>query len=57
VVLATIEGPGIADGTNLESCGEDRFFGVFAPVGVKTIAMTSTKGGIEADHLQYGRLH
>ncbi len=35
--------------------GEDRFFGVQNPGGISSIFIKNTAGGIEADHLQYGR--
>jgi len=34
---------------------EDRFFGVVHPAGVKRIVIKSSLGGVEADHLSYGR--
>lgn len=34
--------------------GEDRFFGVTAPVGVTSFTISNTAGGIEVDHIQYG---
>jgi hypothetical protein len=34
---------------------EDRFFGVIAPQGVRRVEIRASSGGIEIDHLQYGR--
>ena len=34
---------------------EDRFFSVVHAAGVKRIVMKSSAGGVEVDHLQYGR--
>lgn len=46
---------GIGDGSNARETAEDRFFGVVTPVGVKRLFISNTGGGIEVDHLQYGR--
>lgn len=46
---------GIGDGSNSRETAEDRFFGVVTPVGVKRLFISNTGGGIEVDHLQYGR--
>ena len=45
----------IADGTFHGTTGEDRFFGAINPGGISAIHVSNTSGGIEADHLQYGR--
>jgi hypothetical protein len=34
---------------------EDRFYGIIAPGGIGSIRIRCPSGGIEADHLQYGR--
>lgn len=34
---------------------EDRFFGIVSSGGVKSIFISNSSGGIEVDHLQYGR--
>jgi hypothetical protein len=34
---------------------EDRFYGIIAPGGIGSIRIRNVSGGIEADHLQYGR--
>lgn len=47
---------GIGDGTNYGTTAEDRFFGVVFTGGVKAVKMQGAGGGgIEVDHLQYGR--
>ncbi|MDZ4701406.1 MAG: T9SS type A sorting domain-containing protein [Rhodothermales bacterium] len=35
---------------------EDRFYGVIEPAGISAIKISSNGGGIEIDHLQYGRM-
>ena len=42
------------DGNNAGGTAEDRFFGVVYAGGVGSIKVSSTGGGIELDHLQYG---
>ena len=44
----------IADGTFYGSTGEDSFFGVTDPNGIRAIKLASSVGGIEIDHVQYG---
>ncbi len=44
----------IADGSNLGTTAEDRFFGVLYLGGVSRIHISNDSGGIEVDHLQYG---
>lgn len=46
---------GIGDGSNSRETAEDRFFGVVSTVGIKRLFISNTGGGIEVDHLQYGR--
>jgi PEP-CTERM motif len=55
-LLGTIVAPGMGDGDNFGGTDEDRFFGWSDPAGILTITMTDPGGGIEVDHLQYGRL-
>jgi hypothetical protein len=43
-------GPAVTSDTT-----EDRFFGAYAPGGISAIRLYNTSGGIEVDHLQYGR--
>ena len=45
----------IGDGDNLGGTAEDRFFGVVHTAGVKKVVIKSSSGGVEADHLTYGR--
>ena len=45
----------IADGSFFGTTGEDRFFGCSNPSGISKIFISNTSGGIEVDHLQYGR--
>ncbi len=46
---------GVGDADNSGGTAEDRFFGVVYPAGVKKIIMKSSAGGVEVDHLTYGR--
>jgi hypothetical protein len=45
----------VGDDSTLGTIPEDRFFSVVHTAGVKKIVVTSSGGGIEVDHLQYGR--
>lgn len=45
---------GFADGFNNGGTAEDRFFGVQNAAGVSAIFISTSSGGIEVDHLQYG---
>jgi hypothetical protein len=45
----------VGDGNNNGGTAEDRFFGVVHAAGVKRIVVKSSAGGVEVDHLQYGR--
>ncbi len=47
--------PGFPDDTVNSSTKEDRFFGAYAPEGISAIRIYNTAGGVEVDHLQYGR--
>jgi len=51
-----IVGAPIADGVYTGTTAEDRFFGVTDPDGIWKISISNSLGGIEADHLQYGRI-
>ncbi len=46
---------GIGDDSNTGTTAEDRFFGIVHYDGVKRVTLANTSGGIEVDHLQYGR--
>lgn len=57
IVAGSSQGNGFADNDNFGGTAEDRFFGIQLPgVGIARISMTDPGGGIEVDHLQYGRL-
>ncbi len=48
--------PGVFPGVGVQSdTAEDRFFGVYSPDGITAIRLYNTSGGVEVDHLQYGR--
>ncbi|RYZ04657.1 MAG: hypothetical protein EOO73_22785 [Myxococcales bacterium] len=46
---------GIGDSSNYGETAEDRFFGIVSSGGVKRVTISNPGGGIEIDHLQYGR--
>jgi hypothetical protein len=46
---------GIGDNSNYGTTAEDRFFGIVHYAGVKSVKLANSSGGIEIDHLQYGR--
>jgi hypothetical protein len=46
---------GFPDNTVQSSTKEDRFFGAYAPGGISAIRISNTAGGVEVDHVQYGR--
>ncbi len=52
--IATIGGV-VADDSNFGTTAEDRFFGVIHPAGVSRIRVSASAGGLELDHLQYGK--
>lgn len=47
--------PGFPGTGVTSSTDEDRFFGAVAPQGISAIRIFNTQGGVEVDHLQYGR--
>jgi hypothetical protein len=47
--------PGFPDDTVSSSTGEDRFFGAYDPAGISAFTISNTQGGVEMDHVQYGR--
>ena len=53
--LGTIGPVQIADGSYSGTTVDDRFFGVIEPGGISRIRIWNTAGGIEVDHLQYGK--
>jgi hypothetical protein len=54
-VIYTQTVDGIGDNDNYNTTTEDRFFGIVHYDGVKRVVVTNSSGGIEIDHLQYGR--
>lgn len=53
--LGTKTAAGVGDNGNFGTVDEDRFFGVVHAAGIKKIVVKSSAGGVEVDHLQYGR--
>jgi hypothetical protein len=47
--------PGFPGGAYTSDTAEDRFFGAYVPGGISSIRIYNTAGGVEVDHLQYGR--
>lgn len=45
----------LGDGMDMGQTAEDRFFGVFDPLGISSIRMTTNTTDWEVDHVQYGR--
>ncbi len=41
-------------GSERHDLAEDRFFGVYEPGGISSIALSNSSGGIEMDHIQFG---
>ena len=55
VSLGTIGPVDISDGFVSGTTADDRFFGAIEFDGISAIRILNTAGGIEVDHLQYGR--
>lgn len=55
VMIGTKTAAAVGDGNNSGGVAEDRFFSVVHGAGVKKIVVRSSAGGVEVDHLQYGR--
>jgi len=55
VLIGTRTAAAVGDADNNGGPAEDRFFGVVHAAGVKKIVMKSSAGGVEVDHLTYGR--
>lgn len=54
--VGPVSEPGIfPDNTVSSSTGEDRFFGAYHPAGISAFTVSNTAGGVEMDHVQYGR--
>jgi hypothetical protein len=56
VSLGTIGPVDINDGVFTGGTGEDHFFGVQDPGGIVAIKLSNSSGGIEIDHIQYGKI-
>lgn len=54
--LGTVVGQHACCG-NSGTTADDRFYGVIEPGGISAIKMANASGGIELDHLQYGRMN
>lgn len=54
-LIGTRTATGVGDGSNSGTVEEDRYFAVVHRAGVKRIVVTSSSGGVEVDHLHYGR--
>jgi hypothetical protein len=54
-LLFTVTRGGFADGSNNGETAEDRFFGVVNATGISAIFIGNAGGGMEVDHVQYGR--
>lgn len=54
--LGTLTGTNIGDGSFFGATAEDRFFGWIDLGGISSVTITDPGGGLEVDHLQYGRL-
>jgi hypothetical protein len=55
VLIGSKTAAAVGDGTNSGSVDEDRYFTVVHAAGVKKIVVKSSAGGVEVDHLHYGR--
>lgn len=54
--LGSITVSGFVDNSVSATTGEDRFFGVTFSGGVQSIFISTSNGGIEVDHIQYGQM-
>lgn len=54
-LIGTKTATGVGDNSNSGTVDEDRYFAVVHAAGVKRIVVTSSSGGVEVDHLHYGR--
>lgn len=55
VLIGTKTAAAVGDAVFTGTVAEDRFFSVVHGAGVKRIVIKSSSGGLEVDHLQYGR--
>lgn len=53
--IGTKSAAAVGDGSNSGTVDEDRYFTVVHTAGVKKIVVKSSSGGVEVDHLHYGR--
>jgi Secretion system C-terminal sorting domain len=53
--LGTVVGQHACCG-NSGATAEDRFYGMIEPGGISAIKLSNSSGGLEMDHLQYGRM-
>lgn len=54
-VVGPVSQPGFPDSNFSGGTTEDRFFGVSDPAGISMVRLSNSTGGIEADHVQFGR--
>jgi hypothetical protein len=54
-LIGPFSGNGFPDLTVANTTAEDRFFGAVSPSGISRIRVFNTLGGVEIDHVQYGR--
>ncbi|MBL8917526.1 MAG: hypothetical protein JNJ54_01585 [Myxococcaceae bacterium] len=54
-LIGPFSGNGFPDLTVANTTGEDRFFGAVSPTGISRIRVFNSLGGVEIDHVQYGR--
>lgn len=54
VSLGTVQGAH-ADGSTAGTTGEDRFYGAVFAGGISKVKLKNSSGGVEMDHLQFGR--
>lgn len=55
VLIGTKTAAAVGDNSNSGTVDEDRYFTVVHAAGVKKIVVKSSAGGVEVDHLAYGR--
>jgi hypothetical protein len=55
VLIGSKTATAVGNTENTGGTNEDRFFGVVAPLGVGRIVVKSSSGGVEVDHLTFGR--
>jgi len=54
-LIGTKTAAAVGDPANTGNVDEDRYFTVVHAAGVKKIVVKSSSGGVEVDHLHYGR--